>query len=310
MSTKSLSEITQIFKELYSEQSSRRRCLSLLAESIKNAHQYAPNEWIIRNHPHNNKEGFRIVVGNLAIFDIERRRIWMALDSELLKTTTEYDELLNEEEGWQWKTGDRASGKKVPSRNGYYIVDKDPSEKLFSVVSELNSAIIKQIGSRKYKIAPDSRKKYEPNVIRFLREELNQLIPEPGSQSRSEHETDVVLPEEISESEAFHEGVRRKITVNAYERNQDARDECLNYYYYKCAVCEQYMSKIYGEVAEKLIHVHHLKPLSEVKEGYEVDPIKDLRPVCPNCHAVIHLRKPPYTIEEVKDFLEKARQDG
>ena len=68
------------------------------------------------------------------------------------------------------------------------------------------------------------------------------------------------------------------------------------------------MSETYGTVAEQLIHVHHLKPLHEIEAGYEVDPIKDLRPVCPNCHAVIHRHKPPYTIEAVQGFLEAARQ--
>ena len=134
-----------------------------------------------------------------------------------------------------------------------------------------------------------------------MREELNQSIPEAGV-----HQTDVVLPEEMSETEVFHEGVYKQIKVNAYERNQDAQDKCLKHYDCKCAVCEQYMLEIYGEVAEKLIHVHHLKPLSESKKGSEVDPIKDLRPICPNCHAVIHRRcKPPYTIEDIKDFWKR-----
>ncbi len=36
-------------------------------------------------------------------------------------------------------------------------------------------------------------------------------------------------------------------------------------------------------MGEGFIHVHHLKPLSEVGYEYRVDPIRDLRPVCPNC---------------------------
>jgi hypothetical protein len=49
--------------------------------------------------------------------------------------------------------------------------------------------------------------------------------------------------------------------------------------------------------------VHHLKPLSEIKANYEVDPILDLRPVCPNCHAMIHTHEPPYTIEELSEII-------
>ena len=121
---------------------------------------------------------------------------------------------------------------------------------------------------------------------------------------------DILLPEEISETEGSYEGARRQISVNTYERDRTARDKCLQHYGTRCAVCEKDMSEIYGPAAAGLTHVHHLKPLSEIKEDYQVRPIADLRPVCPNCHAVIHRRKPPYKIEEVKGFLEKVRQNG
>ena len=49
--------------------------------------------------------------------------------------------------------------------------------------------------------------------------------------------------------------------------------------------------------------VHHLRPLSEIGAGYKLALVKDLRPVCPNCHAMIHTRVPVYTIEEMKKLL-------
>lgn len=301
MATKSLSEIRQLFKILYPQQNLRERCLSLLAGSIKSSHHYAPDEWIVRCHPHRHIEGFRLMVGNLAILDIERKRIWIALDREMLEAKPQYEKLLKNEEGWQWKNGDRSCLKEVQSQNGYYILEKDPSAKLCSVVLELNSAVVERIGSRNYKLAQRSRLKYEPEIIELLHQELKQPIPEPGS--------DLILPEEVSETQDLYEGTRRRISVNAYERNPIARDKCLEHYGFQCAVCDQCMSEIYGMVAEELIHVHHCKPLSEIQEGYKVDPIKHLRPVCPNCHAVIHRCRPPYTIEEVRGFLEKAKQD-
>lgn len=54
---------------------------------------------------------------------------------------------------------------------------------------------------------------------------------------------------------------------------------------------------------EGLIHVHHLKPLGEVGEGYLLDPVADLRPVCPNCHAMLHRRKPALGIDELLQTL-------
>jgi predicted HNH restriction endonuclease len=68
-------------------------------------------------------------------------------------------------------------------------------------------------------------------------------------------------------------------------------------------VCGFNFGAAYGGSAEGYIHVHHLKPLASIGEEYVIDPIKDLRPVCANCHAVIHLRQPPYSIEEVNVML-------
>ena len=54
---------------------------------------------------------------------------------------------------------------------------------------------------------------------------------------------------------------------------------------------------------EGLIHVHHLKSLAEIGHSYQVDPIKDLMPVCPNCHAVIHSGPDLRTPDEVKAMI-------
>jgi len=117
---------------------------------------------------------------------------------------------------------------------------------------------------------------------------------------------ETLLPEEINPSEVFVEGAARKITVNAYERNAEARSRCIACHGFKCFICSFDFGVSYGELLEGFIHVHHLRPLSEIDGEYEVDPIEDLRPVCPNCHAVIHRRKPPFSIDEVKAMLAQA----
>ncbi len=112
-----------------------------------------------------------------------------------------------------------------------------------------------------------------------------------------------LIPEEITDPTILFEGATSRVTVNAYERNTEARKLCIEYYGTTCIVCGVDLGERYGEAAEGLIHVHHLVLLSEIGEKYLVDPIKDLRPVCPNCHAVIHRRNPPYLIAEVKKML-------
>ena len=99
------------------------------------------------------------------------------------------------------------------------------------------------------------------------------------------------------------EGTAYSVTVNAYERNSAARRTCIAHHGPQCAVCNFSFQNAYGNVAADFIHVHHLKALAEIGREYMLDPVADLRPVCPNCHAVIHLRQPPYSIEEVQAFL-------
>jgi 5-methylcytosine-specific restriction protein A len=63
------------------------------------------------------------------------------------------------------------------------------------------------------------------------------------------------------------------------------------------------MDQIYGDLGKYIIEVHHIVPLSEIGKQYIVDPVKDLVPICPNCHTMIHMRTPCYTIEEMKEKL-------
>jgi 5-methylcytosine-specific restriction protein A len=101
------------------------------------------------------------------------------------------------------------------------------------------------------------------------------------------------------------EGRATRVYVNKYERSSSARKRCLQHHGYQCAVCDVLLSRVYGPVADKLIHVHHLRPLGEISGKYQVNPEEDLRPVCPNCHAVIHSRNPPWTPDEIRAMLQE-----
>jgi hypothetical protein len=112
------------------------------------------------------------------------------------------------------------------------------------------------------------------------------------------------FPDEISQPETFFEGATRTVSVNVYERDRKARTACIAHYGTVCSVCGLDFVKRYGKIGEGFIHVHHLKPLSEVGEGYRVHPIDDLRPVCPNCHGMIHRKTPCLTIKLLKAMLQ------
>lgn len=112
-------------------------------------------------------------------------------------------------------------------------------------------------------------------------------------------------PEQVIDPVGLPEGATRTILVNAYERNPKARRLCIDHYGPSCSVCGLNFGVVYGAEAEGFIHVHHLRLLADIRAEYDVDPVKDLRPVCPNCHAMLHRRVPPYDIEYVKDLLRR-----
>lgn len=114
----------------------------------------------------------------------------------------------------------------------------------------------------------------------------------------------IASQQEVEEDNAVYEGAGRQVLVNVYERNPLARKKCIEHYGTSCFVCSFNFGKSFGQLGEGFIHVHHLRPLSEISEEYEVDPIEDMRPVCPNCHLMIHRRTPPLRIEEIKALLE------
>lgn len=99
------------------------------------------------------------------------------------------------------------------------------------------------------------------------------------------------------------EGATRRVQINAYERNPEARRRCIQHYGVTCCICGIDFGKLYGSSAAGFIHVHHLRPVSEMGKSYVVDPVRDLRPVCPNCHAVVHLARPPYSTDQVAAML-------
>jgi len=112
-----------------------------------------------------------------------------------------------------------------------------------------------------------------------------------------------LYPEEIFSTKKFKEGRVIKLQVNAYERNRRAREKCIKIYGVSCVICGFNFEDVYGKLGKGFIHVHHLKEIASRKEEYEINPIKDLRPVCPNCHAMIHSPKKKLTISTLKKKL-------
>ena len=65
---------------------------------------------------------------------------------------------------------------------------------------------------------------------------------------------------------------------------------------------------MYGDAGNQKIVIHHL---IQIADGERVtDPTTDLVPVCDNCHAIIHKKRPMYTIEEVRKIINFRWENG
>lgn len=105
----------------------------------------------------------------------------------------------------------------------------------------------------------------------------------------------------------YKEGAEQRILSKRYERNKLNRELCLLNKGYKCSICGFDFEESYGTIGRHFIHVHHVIPVSQIGADYIIDPIKDLIPVCPNCHAMLHRKDPPYLPEELKKIVKTER---
>lgn len=187
----------------------------------------------------------------------------------------------------------------------------DPDERIFPIKRLRKGIYSKMCWSPRAsgvaipdKIAAQLEKDWAPFVMQAEVKDSAQLKKE--NKERKRNKRVLLWPEEVDSSKTYMEGATRQVTVNAYERNEKARKRCVEHYGLECSVCGFNFERTYGEIGKGFIHVHHLKPLAEIRKRHKLDPINDLRPICPNCHAMLHQGYPAYTIEELKAIVKRA----
>ena len=100
----------------------------------------------------------------------------------------------------------------------------------------------------------------------------------------------------------YWEGNVQKKLYTIYERNIDARNDCIKINGFTCNVCGIKLEDIYGDIGKDFIHVHHKKFHSSIKKVHKIDPKTELTTVCPNCHSMLHKKDDGkyLTIDELK----------
>lgn len=146
-------------------------------------------------------------------------------------------------------------------------------------------------------------------VLRYLSEYRSKSFA--GSEIAADNYWHSPSESEGAEANAAEEGNRTDILVNKYERDRKNRELCIRKYGALCSVCGFDFSVAYGEIGRGYIHVHHLTSLAALKgKARKIDPVRDLRPVCPNCHEMLHRCDPPYTIDQLKEIIANEKAYG
>lgn len=109
--------------------------------------------------------------------------------------------------------------------------------------------------------------------------------------------------EEESSPEGKSEGTALLRLVKQYERSRINRAACIEIHGTACSICRFDFGDRFGDLGEGFIHVHHIVPVSEMGGSYILDPGKDLIPVCPNCHAMLHRRRPVLSPDDLLQIL-------
>lgn len=286
----------RLFDSLWPDAVVSRAIAANLAASIRVAHGAADGSWEITMFSNR----LRLNVGQVETLTLKEHVIRFLFRAPLE---------LSSGHGLKITLTNAPVYRAVPVPSGICDVPAADLPSLPKLVREAHEAYIQSAASFK-RVSP-FKKSLSPAVLEYVESVLGTQLPRPGYVTGKSMDQRVVpLPDELDLARPLLEGARYQVTVNAYERDPLARQLCIAKHGTTCLVCGFSFGMVYGPVAEGFVQVHHLRPLSEIGGEYEVNPIEDLRPVCPNCHAVLHRRVPAFSIEEVQAFLEQQRHTG
>lgn len=180
----------------------------------------------------------------------------------------------------KWRTKERPSGKQIIFKND-----------LAAPIDVTNEPWFKSLARQQAHFSHGLNRITDSDVI----SSLQGLLDDTGAQTTYAEE----LPSGM-------EGAAKTVFVNRYERDERARARCIEHYGPTCSACGLDFEQFYGVIGRGYIHVHHRRPLSEIGKRYKVDPIKDLVPVCPNCHAMLHQPPGVRSIDQLKRIIEET----
>ena len=280
--------------------------LRFLSDSIIWANSLKPENWNLNLDK--NGQFIRFNVGQEYCIEIDKDGIQVLCLKEILKKSILNHKIEVQFKGYLGRKKVLSSDinivpnclAKVPDSVACYIKYDNISDNL-PLLKSANKAFIEYAILRTRQL-PGMKSAHSSGYLDYLQQ--IGFLEDETSIDESQEEINIAEELSINDAEQLNEGMKKTIVVNTYERNPKAREKCIKYWGVNCAVCEFNFEKIFGKYGKGFIHVHHLVPVSTIGKEYKIDPIQDLRPVCPNCHSMLHRNNPPLTIEELKNIIQ------
>lgn len=119
-----------------------------------------------------------------------------------------------------------------------------------------------------------------------------------------------------TEDEEIKEGKLSVKQAKIKERSRKLREAALAYHTKDgticCSVCGFDFSKAYGDWGDGYIQIHHEKPIYQTNdEGFSQyigEAVKAMKPLCANCHCMIHRQKnTTLTLDQLKQIMADAK---
>lgn len=111
------------------------------------------------------------------------------------------------------------------------------------------------------------------------------------------------------DEEGAIEGNSHMYLQTKIERSGANRERCIAIFGAKCQICNVILSDRYGDLADGFIHVHHIESIARGGPRW-IDPSKDLIPVCPNCHSMLHQQNPPLSPDDLRELMRLKLKAG
>lgn len=118
------------------------------------------------------------------------------------------------------------------------------------------------------------------------------------------------------EDDTITEGKVSTKTAIVKERSQKLRKAAIEHYTVDgkivCSVCGFDFKKIYGELGDGYIQMHHENPIYQYSDdGFETyisEAVENMKPLCANCHCMVHRNKGRLiSITELKAIMDGSK---